>query len=66
MLELFKYDYPKNNQKKESTEIEYIQLEFSSEEKKEVILLLENYCQKELIDNYSDGLLNILRELENE
>lgn len=63
MLELFKYDYPKNDQQKETTEIEYIQFEFSSEEKKEVINLLEGYCQKKLIHNYSDGILKILREL---
>tara|TARA_R100000664_G_scaffold12249_1_gene19718 strand:- start:5649 stop:5849 length:201 start_codon:yes stop_codon:yes gene_type:complete len=66
MLELFKYDYPKNNQQKETTEIEYIQFEFSSEEKKEVIYILEKYCQKKSINNYSDGILKILRELENE
>ena len=62
MLELFEYKYPKNKSKKETTEIEYVQFDFSADEKKRVIILLNKYCEKHFIDNMSDGLLDLLEK----
>ncbi len=60
---LFDLTPKKNEGVKETTEIEYVQLQFNQGEKKEFLILLDDYCNENKIDNHSDGLLLILKNL---
>ena len=63
---LFDMTPPPNLGVREKTEIEFVQLEFSDGEKREFLTMLDDYCEKNKIDNHSDGLLEILRGLNGE
>tara|TARA_R110002020_G_scaffold329319_1_gene545157 strand:- start:3011 stop:3229 length:219 start_codon:yes stop_codon:yes gene_type:complete len=59
---LFDMTPDENTGKIEQTEIEYLQLAFSDDKKKEMIIMLESVMSKTDYDVYPDLLFNLLKE----
>lgn len=61
-LELFNLAPKEKHGEIQNTEIEYLIIAFSSENKKQMIRMLEKLCNESKIDVYADYLFKVIKE----